>query len=257
MRKMMCMIVMIIFSFNIYAQEPNSFFNKCVEVQKFLRSKSKVLENQCDSLEHIVNRFSKRSFSVPLDEEGLAEYLSSMSLSEMYQQRKEVEEQMEYIGTSTLKTHYKMLIDIVGHLHACYDRNINESDINRIENIKVLDTHKDEFKALSVSVKDYRFVMFELGRIFLLIDRMEGVSSIGDVMKRLKDDEELEYIYDNIPYATEMLDKYVINRFSTEYGNFEDQKRELYNACPEAFPQFRSAGSNDSRKGTKSKGDIN
>ena len=130
-------------------------------------------------------------------------------------------------------------------------------DINRIENIKVLDTHKDEFKALSVSVKDYRFVMFELGRIFRLIDRMEGVSSIGDVMKRLKDDEELEYIYDNIPYATEMLDKYVINRFSTDYGGFENQKSELYNACPEAFPQFKSAGNNDSRKGTKHKGDIN
>lgn len=257
MRKMMCMIVMIIFNFNSYGQDLNSFFNKCVEVQKFLRSKSKVLENECDSLEHIVNRFSKRTFAAPLDEEGLTEYLGSMSLSEIYQQRTEVENQMEYIGTSTLTTHYKMLIDIMGHLHTCYDRNINETDLNRIENIKVLDAHKDEFEALAVSVKDYRFVMFELGRIFRLIDSMEGVSNVADVMKRLKDDKELEYIYDNIPYATEILDKYVINRFSTEYGNFEDQKRELYNACPEAFPQFRSAGSNDSRKGTKSKGDIN
>lgn len=253
----MCVIGMIIFSFNIYAQDPNSFFNKCLEVQKFLRSKSRVLENECDSLERIVKRFSQRSFSVPLDESGLAEYLGSMSLSEIYQQRSEVEDQMENIGDSDLTVHYKTLIGIVGHLHVCYDRKTNESDISKIENIKVLDVHKDEFEALVVSVNDYRFVMFELGRIFRLVDRMEDVNNVGDVMRKLKEAGELEYIYDNIPYVTEILDKYVVSRFSTEYVGFESQKRELYNACPEAFPQFRSTGNNDTRKGTKSKGEIN
>lgn len=255
MRKMLCTIVLIIFGLNIYAQDHHPFFDRCIEVQGVLRTKVISLQHKRDSLERIVDRFSKRSFAMSLDENALGEYLSEMSLSDIYANRAQVLEQMEYLEGSDLVRNYRVVIRMMEHLDKPYNRNTNEEDIKRFENIQVLDKHKTEFEALSVSVKDYRFVMFELGRIFRLIDRMENVSRADDVMKLLNANDELEFIYENIPYAVRILQQYVETLFGNDVRNFKEKKKELYEACPEAFPQFKSANGASSKSNFK--GNIN
>ena len=232
------MICMIIFGFNVYAQDKDPFFDKCIELQKILRSNKANLQNERDSLEHVVNKFSQRSFTALIDEDGLAEYLCKMSLSDIYSRRNEVVEKLEYLDGTDLAMRYKKLLKIMEHLDLPYNRDTNEEDIKGIVNLQVLDAHRDEFQALTVSVNDYRFVMFELGRVFRLIDRMSIGLSIEDVKKKLNDTEELEFIYGNIPYAVRILDYYILSRSAMDA--FENYRKELYKACPEAFPQFKS-----------------
>ena len=68
---------------------------------------------------------------------------------------------------------------------------------------------------------------------------MTNVKDHEAALEALRKNGDLDYIYANMPYAHKVLKEYLDVRFSKIPTDFDTQKNELYNACPEAFPQFK------------------
>lgn len=121
-----------------------------------------------------------------------------------------------------------------------YDHDQNESFKSELENItEQLDpNHKDSFKEsvndLKSCIKNYRFTLFELARIFAVVKEKEKSGLSGeDIYKSLQADDET-YFVDLIPYTKKMLSDYI-------KGNQSDRAeiiRTLKASCSEAFKKY-------------------
>jgi hypothetical protein len=104
----------------------------------------------------------------------------------------------------------------------------NQSEALRHQVSALKPAHNDSFiqsfEELLTQIKDYRFTMFELVRVFDLVDEkskngMEGT----EISSSLRADEETEFI-DKIPYTKDLLDKYIESdrRGRKEIREFEE-----------------------------------
>ena len=227
------------FSITVSAQSNSEYIDSCIKIQQLLRSISATHEHERDSLKALVDKFSRRKFSVRMDEASVQQYLGTMTLSSLYENREEVMEQIADLENIDIVEDYKAIIEMIGHLEVAYNRDTNDKDKNSLNEITVLEVHKKEFEALSVSIKEYRFVMYELSRVFRIIDKMTNVKDHEAALEALRKNGDLDYIYANMTYAHKVLKEYLDFRFSKIPTDFDTQKNELYNACPEAFPQFK------------------
>lgn len=88
---------------------------------------------------------------------------------------------------------------------------------------KLYKLHHTGFDALASNVKDYNFVMFELSRVFDIVDKKNYSYST------LLRNGETKFI-DNIPYAKKQLQDYI--KYSKQRKAIRVKLKE---ACPEAF----------------------
>lgn len=120
---------------------------------------------------------------------------------------------------------YLKVLDMAASLDTIYDAKKNEGYCAGINGMKgkLYKLHHTGFDALASNVKDYNFVMFELSRVFDIVDKKNYSYST------LLRNGETKFI-DNIPYATRQLKNYI--KYSEQRKAI---KGKLTDACPEAF----------------------
>lgn len=98
------------------------------------------------------------------------------------------------------------------------------------------DTFIQSFDDLDNCIRNYRFAMFELARLFDLAKEKEESEKIerAGLYKSLQEDEETDFV-DKIPYTREVLINYTKGDDSTRAGII----KVLKNSCKEAFKNFK------------------
>ena len=123
-----------------------------------------------------------------------------------------------------------------------YNQDENEDFKNELDTIKVhvldpLTKHQDSFiqsfDDLDNCIRNYRFAMFELARIFVLVEEKEKEGLKPEVIyTSLQDDEETSFV-DQIPYTQIALQTYCARP-----DKRSDILRKLKASCAEAFKNF-------------------
>lgn len=218
--------------------------NKAIEtndaILEALKLQLSELKEEYNVLNDSVTRYSKRSFSPEITEDRLEKYLGSLSLKDIYSNKGEVRKMLSCAKETSLTKTYLLILNMQESLNTIYDKSSNTDYGKLLDNMKPLNIHQDEFNSLSAAIQDYRFVMFELARVFKLVDKMEYEGNAKSIYAKLEESNETEFINDNIPYAVEVLKMYIDNHLTGGSEAFEKTKRDLYNACPEAFSEFNT-----------------
>lgn len=115
---------------------------------------------------------------------------------------------------------YSLIIEMYLSLqkNVGYQKDKNDFYKNQFEALKhqlsILDpAHKESFiqsfESLTTQIKDYRFTMFELVRVFDLVDE-KGKNGMerAEIYSSLRADEETEFV-DKIPYTKDLLREYI------------------------------------------------
>lgn len=120
---------------------------------------------------------------------------------------------------------YLKVLDMAASLDTIYDAEKNKCYCEGIKGMKekLYKIHQKGFDALVSNVKDYNFVMFELSRVFDIVDKKNYSYST------LHKNGETKFI-DNIPYAKKQLQDYI-----NDYKQRKVIRAKLKEACPEAF----------------------
>lgn len=247
MEKYYYTIILLLCCSFIFAQDKKleKSINKAIEANEVILEALKFqlseLKEEYNVLNDSVVRYSKRSFSLEITEDRLKKTLGSLSLKDIYSKKEEVREMLSRTKETQLTKTYSLILDMQESLNTIYDKQSNaeyEKYLNKMH--PPLSRHKDEFNSLSAAIQDYRFVMFELARVFKLVDKMEYEDNAESIYAKLKESNETEFINDNIPYAVEVLKMYIDNHLTGPSETFGKIKRDLYNACPEAFSDFNT-----------------
>ena len=115
-----------------------------------------------------------------------------------------------------------------------------ELDAIKVHVLSMNPKHKDSFiqsfDDLDNCIRNYRFAMFELARLFDLAKEKEESEKIerAGLYKSLQEDEETDFV-DKIPYTREVLINYTKGDDSTRAGII----KVLKNSCKEAFKNFK------------------
>ena len=116
----------------------------------------------------------------------------------------------------------------------------SELDAIKVHVLSMNPKHKDSFiqsfDDLDNCIRNYRFAMFELARLFDLAKEKEESEKIerAGLYKSLQEDEETDFV-DKIPYTREVLINYTKGDDSTRAGII----KVLKNSCKEAFKNFK------------------
>lgn len=140
---------------------------------------------------------------------------------------------------------YISLIKMYGSLkNGGYKQEENEAFKRELDTIKIhvlsmKPKHQDSFiksfNDLDNCIRNYRFAMFELARVFVLVKEKEKERiKTADIYKSLQEDYETDII-DMIPYTRYQLDKYIRGN-NIERG---EMIRDLKESCDEAFKNFK------------------
>lgn len=125
-----------------------------------------------------------------------------------------------------------------------YIQDDNEAFKSELDAIKVIimsmnPKHKDSFiqsfDDLDNCIRNYRFAMFELARIFVLVEEKEkeGLET-ASIYTSLKEDEETDFV-DKIPYTKNQL----INYINGDNRHRSQMLQRLKASCAEAFKNFK------------------
>lgn len=197
-----------------------------------------VLNSQCSKLDSIIRGISTRQFPRTLSEVELQKELEKLTIKGIWMNQNNIHAKLKLAKNTETAKYYFQIIEIYESLDRPYNEEVNEKYIKLLDtaDMKWMPIHGDNIKKLSSSVKDYRFVMFELARVFKIIDGLEG--NPAAIRDRLNESDELEFITDDIPYAYRCVEKYINFRATSN----DDKKGELLNdlklSCPDAFSDF-------------------
>lgn len=155
------------------------------------------------------------------------EELDLMVLLENKDIRKELEQAAN--GSSNLAKAYVEIFKMQESLGEIYNKQSNDDYKKNLDFIRryLFDGHKDAFEKIASAVSDYRFIVFELARVFKVID---GSKSHSGLYEKLDEDYELEYIK-TIKFADDDIRKYIEGGPNTRAKLRADWKT----ACKEAF----------------------
>lgn len=243
---------------SVSAQNVEKSIKKAIEANQVIIDD---LQDNIDELTGLYNKLdstlrvlSERKFPRSISETELRDELEKLTLKEVWKNENKIHGKLDLAKDTELACYYVQIIKIYESLNAPYDKRTNDDYIKHLGELKMLECHVDEFKKLSASVNDYRFVMFELARVFKVIDNLKGVSTPDEVRKKLNESDELEFITEDFPYVQKCLGRYIEFKVlahrqkddSNELGNrprVEDSERtklleELKKACPDAFADF-------------------
>lgn len=196
-----------------------------------IKEDSLVCENEKKHLDSLDTVLSQRTFRLSNPQYVEEKFLSHYgSLNDLVEDSANVRNFIKWLATESKSDHvdaYLKVLDMAASLDNIYDATKNKKyreDIAYIENKKLLyPKHHKGFDALASNVKDYNFVMFELSRVFDIVDKKNY--SYYTLLRN----GETKFI-DNIPYAKKQLQDYI---------NDSKQRKairvKLKKACSEAF----------------------
>ena len=228
-------LVFLMVTMGVQAQMTKSQYkNEKKLLVKFIAEKqndSLACENEKKRLDSLTTELSQRTFRLTnpkyVEEKFLSHYAD---LNILIADSVNVRDFFKWLTTESKSDHvdaYLKVLDMAASLDNIYDGTKNKKyreDIAYIKNKKLLypKYHKG-FDILASNVKDYNFVMFELSRVFDIVDKKNYS------YPTLHKNGETKFI-DNIPYAKRQLKDYI---------NDSKQRKairvKLKEACPEAF----------------------
>ena len=201
------------------------------------------LENKYESIKANNARISKRSFVTETPDQSLRRRLAYYTNIKEMADGDIFRKKPEYQNVSFAKS-YISLIRMYNSLGKTggYKQDENEAFKSELDVIKehVLSMnpkHKDSFiqsfDDLDNCIRNYRFAMFELARIFVLVKEKEkeGLET-ASIYNSLKEDEETDFV-DKIPYTQIALQTYCARP-----DKRSDILRKLKASCAEAFKNF-------------------
>lgn len=228
-------LVFLMVTMGVQAQMTKSQYkNEKKSLEKFIAEKQKdslACENEKKRLDSLTTVLSQRTFRLSNPQYVEKKFLSRYgSLNDLIKDSANVRKFFKWLTTKSKSDYadtYLKVLDMAASLDTIYDAKKNEAycaDIANIKNKKsVYQNHLKGFEALASNVKDYNFVMFELSRVFDVVDKKNCSYLV------LHKSGETKFI-DNIPYAKRQLKAYI--KDSTKRKKI---KTELKEACPEAF----------------------
>lgn len=235
-------LVFLMVTMSVQAQMTKSQYkNEKKLLVKFIAEKQKdslACENEKKRLDSLTTELTQRTFRLTnpkyVEEKFLSHY---EDLNILIADSANVRDFFKWLTTESKLDHvdaYLKVLDMAASLDTIYDAKQNEGYCEDIANIKkkklLYQNHCKGFDALASKVKDYNFVMFELSRVFDIVDKNEKYQK-KCTYKTLLDSGETKFI-DNIPYAKRQLKDYIKD---TPLNPRESIKAKLKEACPEAF----------------------
>lgn len=212
MKQILIVVLACLSCSNIYAQSDKKLKKQIDDLTK----QKTELEAELNNINTEIALIENRSFSRETPEQSLKRKLS------FYRNIAELSKKMEknLNSSSSLVRSYSYIIAMYESVLKTggYDKVQNDLYKNQIEAITHqvqnldpphADTFIESFEKLATQIKDYRFTMFELIRVFDLVDEKSksGMES-AKIHKSLSDDEETEFI-DKIPYTKNLLKEYI------------------------------------------------
>ena len=221
------------FTMSVQAQMKKKQYNlkkdsleKCI-VKKLTQMEN--LENEKNCQDALIKKISERTFHLANAQEIEKKFLSHYAdLNILIADSVNVRDFFKWLTTESKSDHvdaYLKVLDMAASLDTIYDAKKNEGYCAGINGMKgkLYKLHHTGFDALASNVKDYNFVMFELSRVFDIVDKKNYS------YPTLHKNGETKFI-DNIPYAKRQLKDYI---------NDSKQRKairvKLKEACPEAF----------------------
>ena len=228
-------LVFLMVTMGVQAQMTKSQYkNEKKLLVKFIAEKqndSLACENEKKRLDSLTTELSQRTFRLTnpkyVEEKFLSHYAD---LNILIADSVNVRDFFKWLTTESKSDHvdaYLKVLNMAASLDNIYDGTKNKKyreDIAYITNKKLLyPKHHKGFGTLASNVKDYNFVMFELSRVFDIVDKKNYS------YPTLHKNGETKFI-DNIPYAKRQLQDYI---------DVSEQRKairvKLKEACPEAF----------------------
>lgn len=229
-------LVFLMVTMGVQAQMTKSQYkNEKKSLEKFIAEKQKdslACEKEKKHLDSLTTELSLRTFRLSNPQYVEEKFLSHYgNLNNLIADSANVRNFFKWLTMKSKSDYadtYLKVLDMAASLDTIYDAKKNEGyckDIANIKNKKMLfQDHRKGFETLASNVKDYNFVMFELSRVFDIVDNKKECS-----YKALKNSGETKFI-DNIPYAKKQLQDYI---------DVSEQRKairvKLKEACPEAF----------------------
>ena len=219
------------FTMSVQAQMKKKQYNlkkdsleKCI-VKKLTQMEN--LENEKNCQDALIKKISERTFHLANAQEIEKKFLSHYEkLNDLIADSVNVRKFLKWLPKkSDHADAYLKVLDMAASLDTIYDAKKNEGYCAGINGMKgkLYKLHHTGFDALASNVKDYNFVMFELSRVFDIVDKKNYS------YPTLHKNGETKFI-DNIPYAKRQLNDYI---------NDSKQRKairvKLKEACPEAF----------------------
>lgn len=219
------------FTMSVQAQMKKKQYNlkkdsleKCI-VKKLTQMEN--LENEKNCQDALIKKISERTFHLANAQEIEKKFLSHYEkLNDLIADSVNVRKFLKWLPKkSDHADAYLKVLDMAASLDTIYDAKKNEGYCAGINGMKgkLYKLHHTGFDALASNVKDYNFVMFELSRVFDIVDKKNYS------YPTLHKNGETKFI-DNIPYAKRQLQDYI---------DVSEQRKairvKLKEACPEAF----------------------
>ena len=229
--KFLITLVFFMFTMSVQAQMKKKQYNlkkdsleKCI-VKKLTQMEN--LENEKNCQDALIKKISERTFHLANAQEIEKKFLSHYEkLNDLIADSVNVRKFLKWLPKkSDHADAYLKVLDMAASLDTIYDAKKNEGYCAGINGMKgkLYKLHHTGFDALASNVKDYNFVMFELSRVFDIVDKKNYS------YPTLHKNGETKFI-DNIPYAKRQLNDYI---------NDSKQRKairvKLKEACPEAF----------------------
>lgn len=229
--KFLITLVFFMFTMSVQAQMKKKQYNlkkdsleKCI-VKKLTQMEN--LENEKNCQDALIKKISERTFHLANAQEIEKKFLSHYEkLNDLIADSVNVRKFLKWLPSKTEYAYaYSKVLDMAASLDTIYDAKKNEGYCAGINGMKgkLYKLHHTGFDALASNVKDYNFVMFELSRVFDIVDKKNYSYST------LLRNGETKFI-DNIPYATRQLQDYI--KYSKQRKAIRVKLKE---ACPEAF----------------------
>ena len=229
--KFLITLVFFMFTMSVQAQMKKKQYNlkkdsleKCI-VKKLTQMEN--LENEKNCQDALIKKISERTFHLANAQEIEKKFLSHYEkLNDLISDSVNVRKFSNWLPSKTeYACAYSKVLDMAASLDTIYDAKKNEGYCAGINGMKgkLYKLHHTGFDALASNVKDYNFVLFELSRVFDIVDKKNYSNPT------LHKNGETKFI-DNIPYAKRQLKNYI--KYSEQRKAI---KGKLTEACPEAF----------------------
>ena len=229
--KFLITLVFFMFTMSVQAQMKKKQYNlkkdsleNCIVKEL---TQMEILENEKNCQDALIKKISERTFHLANAQEIEKKFLSHYEkLNDLIADSVNVRKFLKWLPKkSDHADAYLKVLDMAASLDTIYDAKKNEGYCAGINGMKgkLYKLHHTGFDALASNVKDYNFVMFELSRVFDIVDKKNYS------YPTLHKNGETKFI-DNIPYAKRQLKDYI---------NDSKQRKairvKLKEACPEAF----------------------
>lgn len=186
---------------------------------------------------NIIKNRGKKQASPTISTVQLTDYLNKFqtlsSLLRAESKDNSISEMLNKAEKSDIVDTYKLIIDLNNSLSGIYDANLNKALLKRTETMnQPLRKHQREVEPLISKVKNYKFVMYDLGDLLSEIKDYELTEDAESAARNLAQEYDVNRVLD-YNYTNEILVKFISGELT------EDEKHALFDACPTAFPYFK------------------